>query len=129
MTDDNRTTVERTWQALSRGDFDTAMTAFAPDGVVEWPQSGERIVGKEACLAVYRSYPGGSPRYTLRRVTGDGDVYVVEATGDYGEAEPYLMTSIVEFRDRLIVKQTDYWSRPFDPPGWREGMTERMERV
>ncbi len=126
---ENRRIVEEAWEAAIAGDFDAVVAHLAPDGVVEWPQSGERMVGPAACLNVYRNYPGGSPTYRVRRITGSGDYFVVEATGDYGDGERYLMTSIVELRNGKIARQTDYWSRPFEPPGWRAGMVEPMERV
>jgi len=126
---DNRATLDRVFAAFLAGDFEAVTAEMAPDAVVEWPQSGERIVGPEACLWVYRNYPGGSPKFSLRRITGEGDHFVVEATGDYGDGEPYLMTSIVEFRDGKIARQVDYWSRPFEAPDWRADVVERMEPV
>ena len=60
---------------------------------------------------VYRNYPGGPPTYQLRRMTGGPDVFNVEAMGDYGGQKVFL-TSIVEFRDGKIVRQTDYWANP-----------------
>ena len=116
---DNRATLDRTIEAMFRGDFDTATEALAEDGVVEWPQSGERITGREACLNVYRNYPGGPPSYELRRVTGGPDVFVVEARGDYSGTIVYL-TSILEFRDGKIQRQTDYFADAFPAPAWRE---------
>ncbi len=118
MEPDNRQTLQRTIDAMYRGDFDTAVQALADDAIVDWPQSGERIVGREACLTVYRSYPGGSPRYEVRRITGGPDVFTVEARGDYGGEIVYL-TSIVEFRDGKIAKQTDYFANAFEAPDWR----------
>jgi ketosteroid isomerase-like protein len=115
---DNRATLDRTVEAMFRGDYDTAVEALAPDGVVEYPQSGERLAGPAACLNVYRNYPGGSPSYELRGIRGGPDVFVVEATADYG-GEKVFATSIVEFRDGRIVRQTDYWSNPFPAPEWR----------
>jgi len=124
----NRAVLERTMNAMYAADFETAASAMADDAVVEWPQSGERIVGRDACLMVYKNYPGGSPTYQLRRIRGGGDVFVVEAVADYSGEKSYV-TSIVEFRDGRIVKQTDYWSSPFEAPGWRAQWVERMERV
>ena len=59
--DENRATLERTIAAMFADDFDGATEAMADDAVVEWPQSGERIVGRQACTLVYKNYPGGSP--------------------------------------------------------------------
>jgi hypothetical protein len=114
----NRAMLERTIDAMFRGDWDAVGEAIADDAIVDYPQSGERIVGGEACLIVYRNYPGGSPRYELQRITGGPDVFTVEARGDYGGETVYL-TSIVEFRDSKIARQTDYFANAFEAPAWR----------
>ena len=121
----NRETLERTLDAMYRGDWETAAEALATDAVVEWPQSGERIVGSQACLVVYQNYPPPAPRYKLKRISGGPDVFAVEAVGDYG-GERYHLTSIVEFRDGKIAKQTDYWASPFEAPAWRSDWVQRM---
>ena len=126
--DENRLILERSFLALWAGDIEGAVASMADDAVVEWPQSGERIVGKDACSLVYRNYPGGSPSYELRRISGGGDLFVVEATGQYGSDTVYA-TSIVEFRNGKVVKQTDYFANPFEAPPWRAQWVERMEKV
>ena len=125
---ENRAVLDRTIAAMLAGDVDGVTAALADDAVVEWPQSGERIVGKAACTYVFKNYPGGSPTYQLRRVSGGGDLFVVEAIGQYESGMTYL-TSIIEFSGGKIVKQTDYWANPFEAPAWRAGWVERMERV
>jgi ketosteroid isomerase-like protein len=128
MGHENRATLERTIAAMFAGDIDGATEAMADDAVVDWPQSGERIVGRQACSLVYKNYPGGSPSYELRRISGSGDLFVVEAVGQY-EADTSYLTSIIEFRDGRIVKQTDYFGSPFDAPAWRAQWVERMAQV
>ena len=115
---DNRATLDRTVEAMIKGDFDTATGSLAEDAVVEWPQSGERITGRQACLNVYRNYPGGPPKYELLRIMGGPDVFTVEARGDYSGTTVF-MTSIIEFRDGKIQKQTDYFAEAFEAPSWR----------
>jgi hypothetical protein len=122
---DNRASLERTIGAMFSGDWDTVGQAIADDAIVDWPQSGERLVGRQACLTVYRNYPGGSPRYELQRITGGPDVFTVEARGDYGGETVYL-TSIVEFRDDKIAKQTDYFASAFEAPAWRSQWVQRV---
>jgi ketosteroid isomerase-like protein len=126
--DENRATLERMIAAMFAGDVDGSTAAMADDAVVEWPQSGERIVGRQACSVVYKNYPGGSPSYEVRRISGSGDLFVVEAVGQYGPDKTYL-TSIIEFRDGQIAKQTDYFSSPFEAPAWRSQWVERMTSV
>ena len=126
--DENRLILERSFLALWSGDIEGAVASMAEDAVVEWPQSGDRIVGKDACSLVYRNYPGGSPSYELRRISGGGDLFVVEATGQYGSDTVHAV-SIVEFRNGKVVKQTDYFANPFEAPPWRAQWVERMEKV
>jgi hypothetical protein len=121
--DDNRATLDRNVKALFAGDFDAVARDLAEDAVVDWPQSGERMVGRQACLTVYQNYPGGPPRYELRRVTGGPDVFTVEAVGDYSGQKVYL-TSIVEFRNGKIAHQTDYFADAFEAPAWRSQWVE-----
>jgi ketosteroid isomerase-like protein len=125
---ENRAILERMMHALFTGDYEGAVADMAEDAVEEWPQSGERIVGREACLMVYRNYPGGSPTYKLSRISGEGNHFVVEATADYG-GQTTLATNIVEFRDGKVARQTGYWSTPFEAPAWRAQWVERMEQV
>ena len=113
---------------LKTGDFakvqELALTYASDDFVQEWPQSGERIVGQQACRNVYQNYPGGPPSYELRRITGGPDVFTVEAVGDYSGQKVYL-TSIVEFRNGKIAKQTDYFANAFEAPAWRAQWVEQ----
>jgi hypothetical protein len=128
MGSDNRATLERTIAGMLQGDWDTVSAAMADDAVVTYPQSGERIVGRQACLNVYRNYPGGPPQYELLRITGGPDVFTVEARGDYGGDVVYL-TSIVEFEDGRISRQTDYFASTFEAPTWRSQWVEQANPV
>jgi ketosteroid isomerase-like protein len=114
----NRRVLERMFHALAAQDWDGVVTDIAEDFVQDWPQSGERITGRQHCLAIYRNYPGGSPRLTPWRITGGGDAWTVESRMRYGD-KPVDGIHIFEFRDGRIVRETDYWADPFDPPAWR----------
>jgi ketosteroid isomerase-like protein len=96
-----------------------------PDFVMEMPQSGERIRGREAMRSMQEQYPG-PPTIALRRVVGSGDVWVVEARSDYN-GRIYRAVMIVEFRDGKIVRETRYYADPFEAPAWRAEWVESME--
>lgn len=98
---------------------------FHEDAVMEWPQSGERIVSGDNRRAVYGSFPQ-LPKISPRRLTGDGDLWVAEADLDYGDGDPYQTVFIFELRDGRIAKETAYWSKPFPAPDWRAEWVERM---
>ncbi len=69
--------------------------------------------------------PDRAPTFRVRRITGGGDVWTVEAVGDYG-GEIYLVVCIFEFRDGKIVRETRYYPEPFEAPEWRAQWVERM---
>jgi hypothetical protein len=105
----------------------------APDMVQEWPQSGERIRGRENIAAVNQSYEGATgsaPKMTMRRILKPGTAWVAEATIDYGDGTPVSMVSIIETdAEGKIVKETDYFANPFEAPEWRRKWVEQMEPV
>jgi ketosteroid isomerase-like protein len=98
-----------------------------PDFVMEMPQSGERIIGRENMRSMQEIYPG-PPSIELRRVVGSGDVWVVEARSDY-DGRIYRAVMIVEFRDGKIVRETRYYADPFEAPEWRAQLVETMEEA
>lgn len=97
------------------------------DFVAEMPQSGERIRGRDHMRALQRAFPPDRmPTFTVRRITGGGDVWTVEAVGDYG-GEIFLVVVIVEFRDGKILRETRYYPQPFEAPEWRAQWVEPMD--
>lgn len=105
----------------------------APDMVQEWPQSGERIRGRENIVAVNQNYEGATgsaPKMTLRRILKPGAAWVAEGTIDYGDGTPVSLVSIIETdAEGKIIKETDYFANPFPAPEWRRKWVEQMEPV
>jgi hypothetical protein len=132
----NREVIEQLQHALESGDIKEmswAITEVTGDEFVqEWPQSGERIVGRDAAIRIntmYESATGSRPTLAFRRLTGEGDHYVLEGTIDYGDGTPVSYVGIAELRDGKLVRLTDYFANPFEAPAWRAGIVERVEPV
>lgn len=117
---------EAFWKALSAGDLDEAGTYLHDDFVQEWPQSGERIVGRDNSLAINRNFPGGLPTMKFRRVLGGGNLAVVEVDLKYADGSRYLGVSVMELRDGKIARETGFFGEPFPAPEWRAQWVERM---
>jgi ketosteroid isomerase-like protein len=118
--------IERHYDGLLAGD-EAAFTALVhPDFVQEWPQSGERVRGQEACLAIARNYPGGPPRITVGRISGEGDHWVVEGTSRYPDGSDYRLVAILDLRDGKIVHETDYFGPSYPAPEWRRQWVEPL---
>jgi ketosteroid isomerase-like protein len=127
----NATTMERFRTALARGSLEELAQALdelsTDDLVQEWPQSGERIRGRDNVRAINDNYPrmtGSTPRLTLRRVTGEGAHWVVEGTIDYGDGTPVSYVGVTELRDGRIAAITEYYANPFEAPAWRAGWVD-----
>lgn len=98
-------------------DADLEYAMRHPDFVADMPQSGERFSSREAMRAMQRAFPD-PPTITLRQVTGEGDVWVAEATSDYS-GQRFHTVVIFEMRDGLILRETRYYAEPFEAPAWR----------
>ena len=116
---------EGLWRALQAGDWEAAGGHLHDDFVQEWPQSGERIVGRDNAMAIERSFPGGLPTMRFRRTLAAGNLAVLEVELTYADGSRYLGVSILELRDGKVVRETDYYAQPFQAPAWRAAWVER----
>lgn len=118
--DRNRELLERLWPSDGR----LTLSAEAEhdlrteDFVLEMPQSGERIVGRDTMRAMQQEYPA-PPSIQVIRITGAADHFVVLLRSDYG-GDIYYVANIVEFRHGRIAHETRIYGAPFEPPAWRE---------
>jgi ketosteroid isomerase-like protein len=117
---------EAVWRTLEAGDWDAAADLLHEDFVQEWPQSGERIVGRDNAIAINQNFPGGLPTMRFRRTLAGGDLAVLEIELTYADGSRYLGVSVIELRDGKIAKETDYFAQPFPAPQWRAQWVERM---
>lgn len=99
------------------------------DYVMEMPQSGERIRGREKMREFQEAFADHSnpPTIQLRRVVIREGLWVVEGVNDYGGGEVFTVVVIFELRDGKIWRDTRYYAGPFEAPGWRAHLVERME--
>lgn len=114
---ENRKVIERLIACLNDGDIGVMDELFHEDAVMEWPQSGELVVGGDNRRAIYQAFPG-LPTITPRRLRAAGDLVVAEATLDY-DGPTYQSVFVFELRDGKIARETAYWSEPFEAPEWR----------
>lgn len=113
----NEEVIKRLIKCINDEQIEVMDELFHDDAVMDWPQSGEKVIGAENRRAIYKSFPK-LPKITPRRMVSSGDLVVAEATLDYG-GPTYKTVFIFELRDGKIAKETAYWSEAFDAPGWR----------
>jgi hypothetical protein len=98
----------------------------SPDYVMEMPQSGERIRGRDAMRGMQEAFPQ-PPNITLRRVVGAGRVWVVEGVNDYGDDVWHVVVVFELDDDGRIVKDTRYYTQRSEAPAWRAQWVERID--
>ncbi|SEB65082.1 nuclear transport factor 2 family protein [Terriglobus roseus] len=106
------------WHASAGGDADAEHAIYADDAICEYPQSGERIVGRKNLQALRSHHPGKPSGFQVRRLLGSGDLWVTEYTITYQDREAFTV-SIMEFADGKVVHETQYFADPFQAPAWR----------
>jgi hypothetical protein len=114
MSDDNtRAALGRHWAASDANDFETEHEIYRADAMLEYPQSGERIRGRNNIQASREAQPN-LKRFTVRRVLGAGDLWVSELVLTYDD-KPFYVVSIMEFEAGEVVRETQYFGDPFEP--------------
>jgi hypothetical protein len=122
--DQLRATIMEHWKASEQGDGEAEHAMYADDAVLDYPQSGERFRGR-ATIAAQRGGHPADRHFTVRRISGSGDVWVSECVITY-DGVPTQSVSIMEFARGLVAHETQYFADPFDPPSSRAGLAEPM---
>lgn len=126
MNDQTRQLVERFWQTMNSNDFRAVGDLLHDDYVLDYPQSGERIRGRENNTLINERYPSPGPwSFTVERLL----VSDAEAVSDVRVHAPEFdgrVVSFFEIREGLIWCVTEYWPDPFEAPDWRASWVERI---
>jgi ketosteroid isomerase-like protein len=120
-----RAALDRHWAASDANDFETEHSIYHDDAVLEYPQSGERIRSR-ANIQISRTRQPNKKRFTVRRIIGDGDLWVTEFILSY-DGKPSYTVSIMEFRGDKVARETQYFADPFEPGASRAQWVERMD--
>ena len=119
-----RAALERHWAASDVSDFDIEHDIYREDAVLDYPQSGERIRSRQH-IQQSRTVQPDKKRFTVRRMTGSGDLWVTEFVLSY-DGVPSYVVSIMEFRDGLVARETQYFADRFEPGPSRAHLVERV---
>jgi ketosteroid isomerase-like protein len=119
--------VKEFYARMNTNDFHSAGRLLADEYVLEWPQSKERIRGRDNFVAVNEEYPAfGRWQFIVNKIVGNeteavSDVSVTDGTQT---ARAITFTAV---RDGRIVKQVEYWPEDYETPANRKHLVELME--
>ena len=118
-----RAALQRHWDASDANDFEAEHDIYREDAVLDYPQSGERIRGRRN-IQESRFVQPNAKRFTVRRIIGGGDLWVTEFILTY-DGRPSYVVSIMEFREGLVARETQYFADAFDTSPTRAHLVER----
>src|SRR3954471_19989900 len=92
------------WAASAMGDQVAEHAIYHDDAVCTYPQSGEVIHGRHNLQALRSRHPGKPAGFAVRRIVGEGDLWVTEYSINYLGKSAYTV-SIMEFRDGKVARE------------------------
>ena len=120
-----RAALDEHWAASDANDFETEHRIYHEDAVLEYPQSGERIRGRNN-IQITRSIQPNRKRFTVQRIVGSGDLWVTEFILSY-DGKPSYTVSVMEFSGNKVARETQYFADPFEASPARAQYVERMD--
>jgi hypothetical protein len=120
--DEIRARIQLHWEASERGDIEAEHAIYATDAILDYPQSGERFVGRSTIQAQRGGHPA-ERHFTIRRILGAGDTWVSECVITY-DGVPTYSISVMEISDGLVAHETQYFADRFDPSPDRAALAE-----
>ena len=118
-----RRALDRHWAATQSGDYVVEHEIYHEDVVLDYPQSGSRIVGRDNVRASRGGHPARR-RFEIHRIFGSGGVWVTEYIIAYDDRPSYTV-SVMEFADGQVTHETQYFADPFAAPTWRARWVEQ----
>ena len=98
------------WHASAIGDADAEHDIYTDDAVCEYPQSGERIIGRANLQALRSHHPGKPSGFNVRRIVGKGDLWITEYMITYRGRPTYTVSisssTAVRSRTRPSISRT-----------------------
>jgi hypothetical protein len=126
MSDDQiRAALDAHWTASAAGDIEAEHDIYANDAICDYPQSGERILGRSNLQALRSHHPGKPSGFQIKRILDRDGMWITEYIIVY-ETATYFTVSLMEFRDGKVIHETQYFAEPFDAPTWRSRWVQRM---
>lgn len=115
--------IEKFYQCLTDRNFDLMEEVLADDYVEEYPQSGERIIGKKNARTILENYPG-LPESKNLMITVKGDLGVSEGVLEY-DGKPVHAVAVFELANGKVRRMRAYFGDPFIAPEWRSQWVEK----
>jgi hypothetical protein len=120
-----REVLDAHWRASAVGDLNAEHDIYDDEVICDYPQSEERIVGRNNLQALRSHHPGKPSGFNVKRIVGKGDLWITEYTITY-LGKPTYTVSIMEFFKGKVVHETQYFADAFEAPAWRRQWVQQI---
>jgi hypothetical protein len=115
------------WRCMATNEFRSVAIVLAPEFVLEWPQSKERIRGAENFARMNQEYSAHGPwQFTVNRVVGSEVAAVSDVTVTDG-VQTGRAISFFEVAGGKITRIVEFWPEPYLAPATRAHLVEAFE--
>jgi ketosteroid isomerase-like protein len=119
--------VKEFWETMQTNDFRATGELLSDDYVLEWPQSNERIRGRDNFAAINEQYPAhGRWQFVINNIVGNDSEAVsdVSITDGVQSARAITFTTVKEGE---ISKQVEFWPENYPAPENRKHLIEAIQ--
>jgi hypothetical protein len=120
-----REALSRHWAASNAADFASEHDIYEEDAILDYPQSRERIVGRQNTRTTRNLQPN-KKRFAVHRILGSADLWVSEFVLTY-DNQPFYTVSIMELSGAKVAHETQYFAGPFEASSWRKKWVESLD--
>lgn len=120
-----REALNQHWAASDCGDLATEHAIYLENAVLDYPQSRERILGRQN-IQITRTVQPNRKRFVVHRIMGSGDLWVTELVLTYDD-QPFYTVSIMEFSGVKVAHETQYFAGPFEASETRKKWVVNMD--
>ena len=115
------------WELMATNDFALPTRLFAEGFVLDWPQTNERIRGRDNFSRLNAEYPAHGPwRFEIEALVGNEHTAVSRVRVTDG-VQTALAISFFEVSDGCIERITEFWPDAYTPPSNRAHLTEPLQ--
>src|SRR5512145_3028058 len=108
--------VRKFWETMQTNDYRAAGECLEDDFVLEWPQSKERLRGRENFARMNEEYPThGRWTFAINAIVGNE----TEAVSDVTVSDDLVRARAITFstvRDGKITRQVEFWPEEYPAP-------------
>jgi ketosteroid isomerase-like protein len=118
--------VKEFWRLMNTNDFRAAGSLLHDAYIQEWPQSNERIRGRDNFAKINEDYPAhGQWVFTVNHLVGNDD----EAVSDVSFTDGVQFVRVISFntvKDGKIIKQVEFYPESYPAPENRKHLVESI---